>query len=182
MSSTPVREAASISRTSTWRSSAMVRQGSHTPHGATVGPPLPSAPTQFKARARMRAVVVLPTPRTPVRMKACAIRPVAIAFDRVRTIASCPISSAKVEGRYLRARTRYAAAESLILENHVETRETGRTTQIGARYGCFLPDLTGLARDLSVAGLPWHYMSCRRCEGKHRMRGEGLRPTQWRIK
>ena len=54
----------------------------------------------------IRAVVVLPTPRTPVSMKACAIRPVAIAFDRVRTIASCPISSAKLCGRYLRARTR----------------------------------------------------------------------------
>ena len=38
--------------------------------------------------------------------------------------------------------------------NRAETRETGRTTQIGARYGCFLPDLTGLARDLSAAGLP----------------------------
>src|ERR1700732_324806 len=94
----------------------MARHGSHTPHGAIVGPPVPPGPTQLSARARMRAVVVLPTPRTPVRMKACAIRPVAIAFDRVRTIASCPISSAKVEGQYLRARTRYAAAESLIIE------------------------------------------------------------------
>src|SRR5271157_5187031 len=79
-----------------------------------VGPPDPSGPTQLSPRASIRAVVVLPTPRTPVRMKACAMRPVAIAFDRVRTIAPCPISSAKVEGRYLRARTRYALAESLI--------------------------------------------------------------------
>ncbi len=54
----------------------------------------------------IRAVVVLPTPRTPVRMKACAIRPVGMAFESVRTIASCPITSAKVCGRYLRARTR----------------------------------------------------------------------------
>ena len=54
----------------------------------------------------IRAVVVLPIPRTPVSMKACAIRPEAIAFDRVRTIASCPITSAKLCGRYLRARTR----------------------------------------------------------------------------
>lgn len=52
------------------------------------------------------AVVVFPTPRTPVRMKACAMRPLAIAFVNVRTIASCPISSANVVGRYLRARTR----------------------------------------------------------------------------
>ena len=49
----------------------------------------------------------------------------------------------------------------------------GRTTQIGARYGCFLPDLTGLARDLSAAGLPSHYISCRGCEGK--------RPLAWRA-
>ena len=54
----------------------------------------------------MRAVVVLPTPRTPVRMKAWAMRPVAMALVRVRTIASWPISSAKVCGRYLRASTR----------------------------------------------------------------------------
>src|SRR4029077_16802789 len=79
-----------------------------------VGPPPPSGPIQLSPRARIRAVVVFPTPRTPVRMNACAMRPVANAFDRVRTIASCPISSAKVEGRYLRARTRYAAAESFM--------------------------------------------------------------------
>jgi hypothetical protein len=28
------------------------------------------------------------------------------------------------------------------------------TTQIETRYGCFLPDLTGLARDLPAASLP----------------------------
>ena len=33
-------------------------------------------------------------------------------------------------------------------------RETGRTTQAETRYGCFLPDLTGLARGLSAADLP----------------------------
>ena len=32
------------------------------------------------------------------------------------------------------------------------------TTQIETRYGCFLPDLTGLARDLSAADLPPHYI------------------------
>ncbi len=84
----------------------MARHGSHTPHGAAVGPPLPSGPTQFKARARMRAVEVLPTPRTPVRMKAWAMRPVAMALVNVRTIASWPINSAKRCGRYFRANTR----------------------------------------------------------------------------
>src|SRR5262252_1795256 len=172
MSSTPVREAASISMTSTWRSSPIARQCSHRPQGSAVGPAEPLGPTQLRARARIRAVVVFPTPRTPVRIKACATRPVAIAFDKVRTIASCPINSQKVDGRYLRARTRYAVAESF-MPGPVEARETGRTTQIGARYGCFLPDLTGLARDLSAAGLPRHYISCRQRQGKHRLRARG---------
>jgi hypothetical protein len=61
---------------------------------------------QLRARAMIRAVVVLPIPRTPVSMNACAMRPEAIAFDRVRIIASCPMTSAKTCGRYLRARTR----------------------------------------------------------------------------
>src|SRR5437762_6635489 len=48
----------------------------------------------------MRAVVVLPTPRTPVRIQACGIRPVSNAFETVRTMASWPIKSSKLEGRY----------------------------------------------------------------------------------
>lgn len=103
---TPVREAASISITSVWRSTRMAAQLAQTPHGSAVGPPCPSGPMQFSARAMMRAVVVLPTPRTPVSMKACAMRPVANAFLSVRTIVSWPIRSSKLAGRYLRARTR----------------------------------------------------------------------------
>ena len=61
--------------------------------------------SKFSARARRRAVVVLPTPRTPVSMKAWAMRSWAKALVRVRTIASCPIRSSKVRGRYLRANT-----------------------------------------------------------------------------
>src|SRR6185369_11739637 len=55
----------------------------------------------------MRAVVVLPTPRTPVRIQACGMRPVSNALEMVRTIASWPIRSLKFDGRYLRASTRY---------------------------------------------------------------------------
>ena len=54
----------------------------------------------------MRAVVVLPTPRTPVRIQACGMRPDSKAFEMVRTMASWPIRSSKLDGRYLRARTR----------------------------------------------------------------------------
>jgi hypothetical protein len=53
----------------------------------------------------IRAVDVLPTPRTPVRMKAWAMRLASKAFRNVLTIASWPIRSAKVRGRYLRAST-----------------------------------------------------------------------------
>ena len=84
----------------------MATQLAHTPHGSAVGPPAPSGPMQFSARAMMRAVVVLPTPRTPVSMKACAMRFMANALRRVRTMTSCPIRSPKPIGRYFRARTR----------------------------------------------------------------------------
>ena len=67
---------------------------------------LPSGPVQLSARAMMRAVVVLPTPRTPVSMKAWAMRPSAKALRRVRTIAACPIRSSSRVGRYFRASTR----------------------------------------------------------------------------
>src|SRR3990167_583830 len=109
-SSTPVWLAASISITSIWRPSAIARHGSHTPHGSIVGPPCPSGPMQLSALAISRAVDVLPTPRTPVIRKACANRSRAMALPSVRTIASWPISSAKVCGRYLRASTRYGPA------------------------------------------------------------------------
>src|SRR6185503_20640846 len=69
-----------------------------------------SGPMQFKALAMRRAVEVLPTPRTPVSRNAWAIRPRSIALASVFTIASWPISSAKVCGRYLRASTRYGDA------------------------------------------------------------------------
>ena len=106
MSPTPVREAASISITSTCRPSAMATQGSQRPQGSMVAAPAPSGPTQLRPLATIRAVVVLPTPRTPVSTKACAIRSASKALRSVRTIASWPIRSAKVAGRYLRARTR----------------------------------------------------------------------------
>ncbi len=50
-------------------------------------------------------MVVLPTPRTPVSMKAWAMRPEEKALVRVRTIASWPIRSSNLRGRYLRAST-----------------------------------------------------------------------------
>jgi hypothetical protein len=94
--------------TSTCRSSAIARQFSHTPHGVMVGPPAPSGPVQFSPLATIRAVVVLPTPRTPVSTKAWWMRFCAKALRRVRTRVSWPTKSSKVCGRYLRASTRYS--------------------------------------------------------------------------
>ncbi len=102
----PVRVAASISSTSMWRPSAIAVQWPQTPQGSGVACPLPSAPVQLSARAMIRAVVVLPTPRIPVSRKACAIRPVRKAFASVRTSASWPISSDRRCGRWVRASTR----------------------------------------------------------------------------
>jgi hypothetical protein len=70
-----------------------------------VGPELPSDPMQFNPFANILAVVVLPTPLTPVKMNAWANLFKVIAFDRVRTNASCPISASKLSGRYFRAKT-----------------------------------------------------------------------------
>ena len=72
MLSMPVCVAASISSTSMSRPSAISTQASQTPHGSAVGPF-----SQFSARARIRAVVVLPTPRGPAKTNACASRPLA---------------------------------------------------------------------------------------------------------
>ena len=84
----------------------MAVQLGQTPQGSMVGPPVPSGPVQFSARAMMRAVVVLPTPRTPVSIQAWAMRFCAKALRRMRTMASCPTRSSNRVGRYLRANTR----------------------------------------------------------------------------
>jgi hypothetical protein len=70
------------------------------PQGRLVGPC-----SQVRQRARIRASVVLPTPRLPVKRKAWAMRPVDSARVMVCTTASWPTTSWKLCGRYVRART-----------------------------------------------------------------------------
>src|SRR5690349_11284976 len=152
------------------------------PQGSGVGPPWPSGPMQLSARAMMRAVVVLPTPRTPVSSQAWASRPDRMALVRVRTRASWPIRPSNVVGRYLRARTRYAespgpaAVWSVMIPCRLARARTGPArvgdwtlTQIETRYGCFLPDLTGLARNLSTASLPRALYQVPRQESQERV-------------
>ena len=70
----------------------------------------------------MRAVVVLPTPRTPVSTKACAMRPVAMALDSVRTSASWPISSAKLRGPVLAREHAIGGWPASVMRNSVGHR------------------------------------------------------------
>ncbi len=69
MSSTELLDAASISMTSSDVASAIERQDVHSPHGVTVGPPVPfpppASPWQFSDAARILAIEVLPVPREP---------------------------------------------------------------------------------------------------------------------
>jgi len=98
--STWVLVAASISSTSMSRPCAISTQASHTPHGSAVGPF-----SQFSARARIRAVVVLPTPRGPEKTNDWAMRLAPMALRSVCVTPRCPMTSSKRCGRHFRART-----------------------------------------------------------------------------
>src|SRR3546814_3281566 len=63
-----------------------------------------------------------------------------------------------IGGRTLRSKVRGAQKSAREGGASEERRKTGRTTRIETRYGCFLPDLTGLARDPSAASLPAPYI------------------------
>src|SRR3954454_11809246 len=53
--------------------------------------------------------------------------------------------------------------------------ETEQRPRPCTRYGCFLPDLTGLARGLPAADLPPHYIISRHRPGKPRTAGDRSR-------
>src|SRR5688572_31349359 len=78
-------------------SGASATQEPHTPHGLAVGPC-----SQLSERARIRADDVLPQPRGPLNRYAWLIRPPSTAFTSGPVTCSCPTTSAKVAGRYLR--------------------------------------------------------------------------------
>ena len=100
MLSMPVWLAASISITSMSRPCAISTHASQVPHGSGVGPF-----SQLRARARIRAVVVLPQPREPAKTNAWAMRPLLMALRSVRVTACCPTTSSNRWGRHLRAKT-----------------------------------------------------------------------------
>src|SRR4051794_32103540 len=99
MSSIPRCEAASISITSSDVPAAIATHAWQVPSGVAVGPC-----AQLTAFARIRANDVLPVPRGPAKRYAWRTLSCVIAFVSVRTTASCPTTSSKVCGRYLRYR------------------------------------------------------------------------------
>src|SRR4051812_24774630 len=119
-SSTPRLDAASISTTSSDDEPAQMRwQLAHSPQGSLES----VRRSQLSAIASTRARVVLPTPRGPQSRYPCATRPRAIAPFSVAATCDCTATSAKVFGRYLRARAR-DMSESYSAER-VEVSATG---------------------------------------------------------
>src|SRR3972149_3769082 len=100
MLSTPVWDAPQLPITSTEKPSVISLHESHVIHGAAVGPS-----EQLSDFARIRATVVFPTPRTPEKRYACAIRLALMAFSIVVDTCSWPVSSWKDLGRHFLART-----------------------------------------------------------------------------
>ena len=113
ISSTRLFEAASISMTFRLRPSSKVRQCSQARHGSACPSRSSGALVQLIAFARMRAAVVLPTPRGPLKRYAWASRSSRIALRRVSVTCSCATSSSNRCGRYLRAVTRYLCSDML---------------------------------------------------------------------
>ena len=133
----PVFDAASISTTSIALPAVTSRQNRHSLQGSGAGPR-----SQTRALARMRAVVVLPTPRPPVSKKAWGTRFSRIAFWSGRVTCSWPTTSANSCGRHFRAKTWYDTADHpprSALHVHAPEQNAGRhrpTGPVQARHPC----------------------------------------------
>src|SRR6266545_6854308 len=124
MSSIPRCEAASISTTSSEVPAAIAVQAWQVPSGSGVGPC-----AQLSAFARMRASDVFPVPRGPAKRYAWRTLPAEIAFLSVRTLGSCPTTSSKPWGRYLR----YSAVKNGL--NRFNQKAPHSTVPASARSG-----------------------------------------------
>src|SRR2546426_6638018 len=111
-SSTPRFDAASSSTTSRFTVPPQIRvHESHSPHGS----PAAERRSQLSAIARIRAAVVLPTPRGPAKRYPCATRFWATAPRRAAATWSWTMRSANRRGRYFLAR-------AIIAENVTRAR------------------------------------------------------------
>src|SRR6202007_737343 len=72
---------------------------------------------QLMVLAKIRAQVVLPTPRGPQNKKACAKCLLFIAFFNVLVMELCPTTVSNVAGRYLRADTIKLSILAIILND-----------------------------------------------------------------
>jgi hypothetical protein len=86
------------------RPSAKALQLSHSPQASPSGVGL----VQLMTLAKIRAQVVLPTPRGPQKRYAWASFPLATAFFSVVVRACCPTTASNDEGRYFLAETIYS--------------------------------------------------------------------------
>ena len=104
MSSTELLDAASSSWIQYERPSRKETQDSHSPQGVISSPGF----EQLIIFAKIRAVVVFPTPLGPQNRYAWASCPRFMEFDRVLAITSCPIRVPKDSGLYFLADTIYS--------------------------------------------------------------------------
>jgi hypothetical protein len=112
--STPLLEAASSSKMFSERPSAKALQLSHSPQASPVAVGL----RQLITFAKIRAHVVLPTPRGPQKRYAWASFPLLTAFFNVVVSELCPTTLSKVNGRYFLADTMYSILRELRILNY----------------------------------------------------------------
>ena len=110
ISSTELFDAASSSCMLNDLDSAKARHDSHSLHGSWSGVGL----LQLMVFAKIRAQVVLPTPRGPQKRYACPSWLFFMEFFRVCVIASCPTTISKVSGRYFLADTMYSSISKIL--------------------------------------------------------------------
>ena len=139
ISSTLVLVAASTSSMSTKRPESISVQARHLPQGREETPV-----SQLIDLARMRASVVLPTPRVPVKRYAWCRRPVSSALASAVTTCGCPTSWSNALGRHLRASTWY------VMESSGGTAAPGATDGIGKGE----PDPRHLKESTMAASFP----------------------------
>ena len=95
-----------------------------------------------EALGEMRAIVVLPTPRVPVKRNAWCTRPVSSAFTSARRTCSWPTSSAKFSRPPFARQRRIVSVNVLGLEMEAARTSSSSGTR-HRRCRCCLPALTG---------------------------------------
>src|SRR5262249_40793160 len=117
---------------------ASATQESQTPQGSGVGPF-----TQFRLRARIRALDVLPQPRGPLNRYAWLIRPLRNAWRSGAVTWSWPRSSANVAGRDFRYRAKPCVVR-VTSEPSAMTSSSPARSHVNAGLACCAEGLPAL--------------------------------------